>query len=80
MPQKSEITEDMVKPIVKNLLLDPTLLKDAISESGIEIVPKQSTPTHNKEITEGNVTCSLVKNEMVMKNLIAKLTAQLLPY
>ena len=64
----------MVKPIVKNLLLHPTLLKGAISESGIEIVPKQSTPTHNKEITEESVTCSLVKNEIFMKNLIAELT------
>ena len=63
MPQKSQVTEDMVKPIVKNLLHNPTLLKDAISESGIEIVPKQSTPTHNKEITGESVTCSLVKNE-----------------
>ena len=78
MPQKSQIIEDMVKPIVKNLLLDPTLLKDAISESGIEIVPKQSTPTHNKEITEESVTCSLVKNEIFMKNIIAKLTTALL--
>ena len=78
MPQRSQITEDMVKPIVKNLLLDPTLLKDAISESGIEIVPKQSTPTHNKEITEESVTCFLVKNEIFMKNLIAKLTTALL--
>ena len=71
MPQKSQITEDMVTPIVKNLLLDPTLLKNAISESGIEIAPKQSTPTHNKKITEESVTCSLVKNEIFMKNLIA---------
>ena len=78
MPQKSQLTEDMVKPIVKNLLLDPRLLKDAISESGIEIVPKQSTPTHNKEIIEESVTCSLVKNEIFMKNLIAKLTPALL--
>ena len=64
----------MVKLIVKNLLLDPTLLKDTISESGIEIVPKLSTPTHNKEITEESVTCSSVKNEVFMKNLFAKLT------
>ena len=78
MPQKSQITEDMVKLIVKNLLLDQALLKDAISESGIEIVPKQSTPTHNKEITEESVTCSLLKNEIFMKNLIAKLTYALL--
>ena len=44
MPQRIQITEDMVKPIVKNLLLDPTLLKDAISESGIEIVPQPKYP------------------------------------
>ena len=59
MSQKSQITEDPVKPIFKNLLLDPTLSKDAISESGIKIVPKQNTPTHNKEITEESVTFPL---------------------
>ena len=79
MPQKNQITEDMVKPITKNLLLGPTILKDVISESGIEIVPKQSIPTHNIGITEESVTCSFVNNEIFMKNLIAKVTS-LLPY
>ena len=52
------VNKDMVEPIVKNLLIESTILKKAINETGIIVRQNQNSFTHmnnEKEIDEENL-------------------------